>query len=338
MRILKYDLSKLMNVVLNAVNLLFLGYLIVFACACPTAALVGAVAFEVAFYAFLLSYRIWKSKQPKSSEQKQVEKLHEQWKTLDRFRTAYRVTVTAFALLAFIYLSIDLTALLFAKSGNLNLACAIYRAIALPPSPAVHPGFSMELLAGGYIESKQFKRAEPIVLAAENLRRSLVGEQDELIAGVYANLGDLYAKSQQYQIAENYYLRSIALSKQLHLPQGYGSPMTRLGTLYASERCFEKADVAFQDALAIRTKIFGAKSAKVSETLSAYATALHSEGAEEKAKLVEKQILVASNKSNSYLEKTVLPVAISATSLVVFWKRDRLLLLAATLLKSSRWH
>ncbi len=338
MRIREDDLGWLMNVVLNAVNLLFLGYLIVYASACPTAALVGAVGFEVAFYAILLSYRIWKSRQPKSHDQLQVEELHEQWKTLGRVRKTYRLTVSALALLVFTYLSVDLTALLLANCGQLDVACAIYRFISLPPSPSLHPGLSMELLAGAYIELDRVKRAEPIVLAVEKLRRSLVGEQDELIADIYANLGDLYAKNQQYQRAEDYYLRSIALSKQLHLRQGYGSPMTKLGTLYASESYFAKSEAAFQDALAIRTKIFGARSAKVAETLTSWSEALRGQGKIEKADLVEKQIVVAPIKPGSYFEATVVPVTISATSLFVFWKRDRIMLLAANLLKNSRSH
>ncbi len=334
----KIDLSRLMNVLLNAVNLLFLGYLTIYAFACPTAALVGAVAFEVAFYSVLLTYRIWKSRQPKSHEQLRVEELHKQWEALGHLRKTYRLTVTALALLVFTYLSIDLTALLFANCGKLDVACAIYRAIALPPSPAIHPGLSMELLAGGYIESDRIRRAEPIVLAVERLRRTLVGEQNELIADIYANLGDLYAKNQQYKKAEHYYLLSIALSKQLHLRQGYGSPMTKLGTLYADERYFAKSEAAFQEALAIRTKIFGARSAKVTETLTAWSEVLRSEGKDEESDLVERQILVAPLKPVSYFETTVMPVTISAASLLVFWKRDRIMLLAASLLKNSRSH
>lgn len=337
MRAHGYNLGLLMNVVLNAVNLLFLGYLIVYASACPSAALVGAVGFEVAFYAVLLTYRIWKSRQPKSHDQLQVEELHEQFKTLGRVRRTYRLTVSALALLVFTYLSIDLAALLFAFNGSLDVACAIYRTIALPPTPSIHPGFSMELLAGGYIESDRCRKAEPIVLAVEKLRRSLVGEQHELIADIYANLGDLNAKSQKFQQAEEYYLRSIASSKKLHLRQGYGSPMTKLGSLYANEKCFAKSEAAFQNALAIRTKIFGARSAKVSETLTAWAEALRGEGENERADLMEKQIATVPSKPGSYIETTVVPVTISAASLFVFWKRDRIMLLAANLLKNSRW-
>ncbi|CAN5423250.1 hypothetical protein BH10CYA1_BH10CYA1_02850 [soil metagenome] len=337
MRVDKFDLGQVMQVTLNALNLLFLGYLIVYASACPTAPLISAVAFEIVFYSALGVYRIWKSKQKKSNQQLQVEALHVEWKALGRLRKTYRLSVCAVALLAFIYLSIDLTALLLAKFGYLDLACAIYRAISPPPSPAIHPGFTMELLAGGYIEAKQFRNAEPIVLAAEKLRRSLVGEQDELIADIYANLGDLYAKNEQNAKAETYYTASIALAKELHLRQGHGSPMTKLATLYAKEGRFHEAEDAFREAIAIRTKIFGSHSVKVAETLVAKAELLRLEGKTRESENLKRQIETVPEPT-PHISTTLVPVSISVASAVVFWKRDRLVLIAANLLRNSRPH
>lgn len=335
-RTLKFNSCSFMQVSLNAVNLLFLCYLIVYALACPTPALIGAVAFEIAYYFLLVCYRIWKSKQKKSNDQIELDVLHENWKALRRVRTTYRLTVISLSMLLFAYLSIDLIALIAAKCGNLDTACAIYRVIAPPASPTIHPGFSMELLAGAYIESKQFRSAEPIILAAEKLRRSLVGEHHELIADIYANLGDLYAKAEQNDQAENYYIRSIALTKELNLRQGYGSPLTKLGSLYTKEHRFPEATAAFKEALEIRSRIFGNQSAKVAETLAANVELLRAQGKSEQAKFLEKQIVVAADKPKTYIETTVLPVSISLASVIVFWKRDRILLLAANLLKSSR--
>ena len=58
-------------------------------------------------------------------------------------------------------------------------------------------------------------------------------------------------------VAEGYYLRSIALSKQLRIPQGWGSPTTKLGTLLGKEKRWPEAEATFEDALQVRSKIFG---------------------------------------------------------------------------------
>ena len=333
MRAEKFDLGTVTQVCLNAVNLLFLGYLIVYAVACPSPGLIGAVAVEIGFYTLVLGYRLWQSKQKKSSEKIQLEALHSEWKTLRQLRKTYRVSVIVHAGLVLGYLSVDLSALLAANFGNLDLAAAIYRAISPPASPSIHPGLSMELLAGGYVESKQFQKAEPIFLAIEKLRKSLVGEHDELIADIYANLGDLYAKEEQFGKAEGYYIRSIALAKELNLRQGYGSPMTKLGSLYAKVGRFEDADRALKDALAVRRKIFGAKSEKVRETLAAQVELLRLEGKTDQAELVD---LTAAPEPKSYISSTLVPVSISVASAVVFWKRDKLMLVAANMVRSAR--
>lgn len=334
------DLDFLMQVALNALNIVFLGYLSIYASACPTPTLLGAVAFEFAFYLSLISYRIWRARQPKSEVQVQIEALHNSCKPLGRLRDSYRFSVIAISTTVSAYLLVDLTALSAARCGNLNLATAIYRHISFLPSPSIHPGFSMELLAGAYIESRQYARAEPIFLAAKSLRESLVGERSELAADIYANLGDLYEKEDESSKAESCYLKSIELAKTLQLPQGYGSPMTKLAALYTKIRRYSDAEIAVKQALAIRTKLFGAGSQKVAETRSCYAQLLRAEGRIQESVQLEKSIadrpVSSQTQSRSAISSPLIPVSISMASLFVFWKRDRIFLFAANLVKNAR--
>lgn len=335
-----YDLDFLMQVALNAINVVFLGYLSIYASACPTPTLLGAVAFEFVFYLCLISYRIWRARQPKSKVQVQIDDLHNSCQPLGRLRDAYRVSVIVISTAVSAYLLIDLAALSAARCGNLNLAAAIYRRISLFPAPSIHPGFSMELLAGAYIECRQYAKAEPCFLAAKNLRESLVGERSELAADIYANLGDLYEKEDENSKAESCYLKSIELAEALHLPQGYGSPMTKLAALYTKVRRYSDAEVAVKKALAIRTKLFGANSQKVAETRACYVQLLRAQGRIQESMQLEESIaetpVSSQTQSESTISSTLIPVSISMASLFVFWKRDRMILFAANLVKNAR--
>jgi Tetratricopeptide repeat len=336
-RVQSLDSGVIMQVALNVVNLLFLCYLIVYAVACPTPALVSAVVLEFAFYILLLCYRFWKSKQPKSVEQVQIETLHDEWKSLAHLRKAYRLSVISLAAVASAYFAVDWTALFCADCGNLSRACDIYRFISLPPGPSLHPGLSMELLAGAYIESNQLRRAEPIFLSVAQLRKSMVGERHELIADIDANLADLYSKIGENDKAESYYMQSIELAKELRLPQGFGSPMTKLGSLYTKERRFGEAEAAFKQALAIRTRLFGSRSEKVAETQLAYSHLLRVSGQSKAAADLENlQVRNSNDQPKSFVSSTLLPVSISMASVFVLWKRDKLFLVAANLVKQSR--
>ncbi len=228
-----------------------------------------------------------------------------------------------------------------AASEKLDTACLIYRAIALPVA-LVHPGFSLELLAGANVEARKFDRAERMELSVLALRRSIVGEKSELVAAAYANLGDFYHKAERNGLAEAYYLRAIQLTQALRLPQGYGNPMTKLAILYKEEGRFADAQQAFNDALTVRTRIFGAQSAKVAETLEPYIDFLRTQG-QGRTKQVDafQQQLAAANVAahqSPATQSSIFPLLVSLLSLCVFFYRDRFIMYAATVarVKTSR--
>lgn len=326
------------QVALNALNLLFLGYLIVYASACPTPALLGAVAAETAVYAGLIAYRIWrmrrKGSRPGASEE--LEAIVTEWTALNRLRNLCRLAFLVVAGIVTIYFATDFTALLLARSGDLKSACSIYRKICILPSPSIHPALSLELLAGANIESNNFPRAISIAHALYDLRKSLVGEKSELIAEMASNLADLYVKAGRPAAeAEFQYRKSIALTRELKLPKGYGSPMTKLGTLLGLEGRYEEADKAFADAIAIRSKIFGRDSFKVAETLQAQVPILNAQGRTVEARQLDDRAksILAAGAPRREISNAAVPVCVSAASLVLYWKRDRILVIAANFFK-----
>jgi tetratricopeptide (TPR) repeat protein len=204
----------------------------------------------------------------------------------------------------------------------------------------MHPGFSLELLAGANVEAKKFGRAEGLELAVLALRRSIVGEKNELVAAAYANLGDFYHKAERKTLAEAYYARAIKLTQELRLPQGYGSPMTKLGILYKEEGRFADAQQAFNEALRIRTQIFGAKSAKVAETLEPYIDLLKVQGRTDQVDSFQRQLSATHSaaQQSSKVQTSILPLIVSLLSLCVFFYRDRFIVYAANVarVKTSR--
>jgi hypothetical protein len=337
MRLRTFDLAAVSQISLNTVNILFLCYLVIYAIACPNAGLVSAVAIEIAAYGAILAYRIWKSKQKKSEDKIRLEALHDEWKPLERLRTSYRIAVSSLAILVVLYMSVDLIALLAATTGNEKIACSIYKRIAPPASPSLHPGFSTELLAGAYIEANKFEKAERLELSIIRLRESIVGDHDELIADSYGNLGDFYSKAKQFDKAESNYKKAIALTKDLHLRQGYGNPMTKLGSIYTEQGRYAEAQDAFNEALAVRSQIFGSNSEKVAETLRANVQLLNLQGRSAEAGSMKSRIAAINSKATREPGvPIVIPIAVSVCSLAILWKRDRILLFAANLIAGKR--
>ncbi len=235
------------------------------------------------------------------------------------------------------YMAVDITALTLANFGKIDSANWIYQHIAPPPQTGLHPAFSLELITGAYIDAGKYSRAENLEMALLNVRKSVVGENHELIAAMYANLGDFYAKWNKPAIAENYYLRSIALSKQLHIPQGWGSPTTKLGTLLGKEKRWADAEAAFEDALGIRSRLFGKRSGKAAETMIEYSQLMRAEGRLDEAAAMDRNAQeILSSTQPIAVDTTLISSVVLIAALLFFWQRDKLIMRFAESLKSRQ--
>jgi len=322
--------SQLLTVVANVI---FLCYLVVFASAQPSPPLLAAVGFELIFFLLLIGYRHWRS-QTKDAQQAEtalqsIEDTHKSIYIIRRTLAAGSIAIVGAICL---YASVDLTALALARVGKPDWSKSIYLAIAPPPALGIHPAFSLELLAGAFIDAGKLAQADPLLSYLLQIRTDVAGARSELTAAMYANLGDYYRKCSRSKNAEASYQRSIALSKDLNLAQGYGSPMTKLGALLRDQHRFAESQQCFSDALAVRTRIFGANSQKVAETLLENAALLQAENHPDQAESMKQRadnIALAQRSVCGGKLADAIPLAVLTLSLIFLSQRNRLIVFAA---------
>jgi tetratricopeptide (TPR) repeat protein len=310
-----------------SVNVVFLEYLIVITTANPSLPLVLAVIFECGIFISFFGYRHWRAKSPDAVETTMA-RIEKEFKAVSHIRRAFFVLSATVSAALLFYMSLDLAALTLCRCGQVQTGAQIYKRLSLP-LPTVDPALTLELLTGAYLETSQFEKAEPLEIALLDIRKNVYGNQHEMIAAMNCNLGDFYAKWNKPKQAEKYYRQSIEMTKRLALPQGWGNPATKLGTLLRKQGRSSEAEGAYTDALAVRTKRFGEKSSKVAETLSEYTKLLTAEHRFTEADAMQHQVqaitgaIAPSQKESSDLATEALVLAISC---LFFWQRNRILI------------
>ena len=332
-------LPKAAGTLALAANAIFLVYLNVFACAQPSGPLVAAVAFEIVFFSAMIAYRFWRRKTQAAHEaESALQYLERHSRLIWASRNGLALTGVILSSAACLFLTVDLAALLFANCGNRYAAVKLYRLVAPPAVLDMHPAFSLEMLAGAYIQAGKFEKAEQLEFTLIDIRRAVVGEKHELMAAIYADLADLYKRMGKLSQAESCYRRAISLSKEIHYALGYGSPLTKLAVLLRDEQRFAQSEQAFQEALSVREKIFGGKSLKVADTLKEYSLLKLEQGHAEAASEMEKQaaeILNGKPKKPADRLSSLAPLVVLCLSFLIFSQRDRLLSLMAARLRAK---
>ncbi len=233
-------------------------YLVIFSCAQPSPQLIGATIFEALFLFVLLTYRWWKSGTLQSKQAKAALAVLESNSTsFTRLRiltVGVSITIAAVILL---FAIVDLTALTSANFGKFQVAQPLYVLTAPPVWSGLQPAFSLEILAGACVESNNFAKAERLELANLSIRRAIVGENHELVASSYCDLGDLYNRYNRPVDAENSYHKAIDFATKIGYPRGFGKPMTSLACLLRDEKRYDESEQSFSKALTMRQKLFG---------------------------------------------------------------------------------
>jgi hypothetical protein len=301
---------------------------------------VTAVAFEIAIFITLIGYRSWRAQTASAKEVSQaLQTIEQASRVVSTVRRTIAIAGITVLGAACIYMTIDLAALLIAFSGHPGAASQIYERIAVPAETGVHPALSMELLAGAYIDAGKLKQAEPLMVTLSDVRNDIAGRKSELVAAMYSNLGDFYVKAGKFGEAETLYRLAIALTKELKLPQGYGTPATKLASLLRDEHRLTDSEIAFGDALWIRTSIFGPDSIKVQETLKEYVILKQAEHDAKAVNEMNDRIARIDRlhpiKSGGVAD-VVAPAAVLCLSLVFFFNRDRIIIATAALVSKGR--
>ena len=320
-------------------NGVFLVYLSVFACAQPSGPLIAAVLFEVVFFMSMLAYRIWRSRTESARQaEAALQYLEHRSKVVFFGRNGFALAGTILSACACLLMLTDLAALLLANSGQRQAAVSIYSLIAPPVVLGLHPAFTLEMLAGAYIQAGKFDKAEELEFTVVAIRKSVAGEKHELTAAIYADLGDLYRRAGKPNLAEASYRKSISLSKAIRYSRGYGSPLTKLASLLRDEQRFSQAEEAYGEALAVREKIFGKKSLKVAETLKEYSLLKLEEGQIAAAESMEKRAdAITSGVAKRPVDRLagLIPLVVLCFSFLIVSQRDRILVKTAAALSKK---
>jgi tetratricopeptide (TPR) repeat protein len=171
----------------------------------------------------------------------------------------------------------------------------IYRAVPISLALGLHPGASLEVLAGAYVEAHKYSQALPLYEEVLSLRLSTFGHNHKEIAAIYCDFGDLYAHQNQLTRAESCYRLALGIATGLLGDKGSGRAYTRLADCLRDQGRFDEATMQYQNAYDMRAHQFGRNSAKVAETLAEWAKMLKLQGRVQQAQSMQGRVELIQN-------------------------------------------
>ena len=121
------------------------------------------------------------------------------------------------------------------------------------------------MLAGAFVENRNFSRAEPLYFVIRDVRQRTGGPTSKLMSAISADLGDLYVRKGNLQAAEGSYRKSVLITHK-----GTGRAMTGLATVLREEHRLDESESYYRQALALRSELFGTSSKQYHDTLRGY--------------------------------------------------------------------
>ncbi len=272
-------MSKFNTPLSVVVGLLVLTYFCVYASACPSPELIRAIILEVVVFIVVLFFKFRGSRSKSGRLENMVmHELSDKWASLKFARRAADAFVLSFWIAATVILSVDLSALLGAFTGNTTLSRFIYTTFPTSVLPGVHPAYSLEVLTGAYIEASKFDRARQMTEELFWINKKLSGENSEAYASVIGTLSRIYVKEGRFAEAEIESRKALAISRKVLGPRKMGQILTLVADNLRDQGKFKEAEHYYLEALRMRQEQFGPRSTKVAETSRAYAKMLNLAG------------------------------------------------------------
>jgi tetratricopeptide (TPR) repeat protein len=241
---------------------LFISYCIMYLCACPSAALAGAIGAEI--LALLVSVTIWRTKLL-SLPARLTSMVPDHLRTLlAQMRASVDCGRFMLLSLAAVLATIDFGALTYSALGFTGPSIALYSALPTSYFMGLHPAFTLEMLAGAFVQNKQLDRAEPLYRSVLQVRINVCGARSDQVGAIYADLGDLYVRMNNLREAEAWYRKSVALGART------GRAYTALATVLRETGRYEESRQFYERALKIRKQIYGIDSKQYVDTLRSY--------------------------------------------------------------------
>ena len=258
--------NRVLSVYLGVV---FLVYCATFLWACPKADLACAVCAELIVFAISIFF-LWanafrfRTKLPKLP----------QWASgsvagMKRSSAILENIKLPVLVISATLVTIDFSAFATAAFGNTPLTVALY---CIPGSQLVgfHPAATLEILAGAYVEHKEFARAEKLYRDILNVRIRVFGAVSGPVGALYSDLADLNVRQNKMEKAEYWYRRSIAVSEAPGGPPPTGRALTGLATVLRQRRHFQESEQCYLKALSVRALLYGTDSRQYHDTQRAY--------------------------------------------------------------------
>ncbi|MBX9570286.1 MAG: tetratricopeptide repeat protein [Candidatus Obscuribacterales bacterium] len=254
-------------------------YMIVLATIYPNKLLISAITIEVVAFIVVFACKIFVSRTKKSrAEAAVISELIRQNPKLHIFRALLDRGKLLLVSVLLVLVPIDLLAFTAAFVKKDQVAQYIYTYVPTSSLLLFDPAYSLELMAGAYIEAGQHSRAKELCGVMYQVRRRLYGESHEMVASILADIADLYRKEGNYETAGIYYSRALQISEVVLKDEKMGSLLTRIGNNLRDQGRFVDAEPYYQRAIKMRIKDFGDKSSNVAESRFEYSIALQKMG------------------------------------------------------------
>jgi TonB family protein len=115
---------------------------------------------------------------------------------------------------------------------------------------------------------RMFNDAIPLTQRAIELRQSVLGERDPLVAESFSNLGVLYVGKQEFERGEKYFRTALAIYESGNGPtENMGFVLDSLALLRWRERDYDKAEAYAKRAIELKQKVHGEQTAQLMESL-----------------------------------------------------------------------
>ena len=332
-------ISRLNNSASLYAAVLFLFYLLIYSIACPKKELLIAAGCELLFFVCLAAWRFMRGKALDTrAKNVVVDQLTEDIRPLAAARSVYQYLFLAGWLIVCILGTLDFAALGLAFAGNLKASEYLYVNVPTMRLIGAHAGATAEILSGAYVSAGKYEPAEKIYGLVGDVRNSVYGPESESSVGLLADYGDLYASQKQYERAIPFYEKSIEMSKNIHGATGYGRPLTGLANCFREKGESGKAELLYQEALRMRTRLFGPRSEKVAATLKDYAALLQQMGRRKEAVILLERAsgidLVQKKDDNNPLPMMCLMTIVFVASFLLFGRKGVFTKLATRRLQS----
>lgn len=242
-------------------------YMIIFACIYPSPLLISAIVVEVVAFVVVFACRIFASRTKKAqAEAAVIGELIRQNKKLNFLRTLLEKGKLCLVALILVLVPLDLMAFTAAYFRKDSIAQFVYTYIPTSSLLCFDPAYSLELMAGAYIEAGHHARAKELCGLMFQIRKQIYGESHEMVASILADIADLYRKEHNYSTAGIYYLRALQISEVVLKDEKMGSLLTRIGNNLREQGRYREALPYYERAIEMRINDFGEKSSNVAES------------------------------------------------------------------------